>query len=304
MARRPRPRPAPGTAVSDSDEAPRPVPVLLAATLHWLAPVSPGQSVDGTLGGGGPAEALLAASAPAGRLLGLDLDPAAVERARARLARFGERAQLVHASVREIAALAARHGFVPSDGVLFDLGRSSFQLAERDRGFSFQAEQPLDMRFDPGRGESAADLLNRRAEAELADIFYRYGEERRSRQLAREVVARRARRPFATTSDLLDAVARVLGPRRGRLHPATRIFQALRIAANDELEALRAGLRGAASILAPGGRLAVISFHSLEDRIVKQFFRGSGPEADSSAPPLRPLTPKPVIASAAELAAN
>jgi 16S rRNA (cytosine1402-N4)-methyltransferase len=157
--------------------------------------------------------------------------------------------------------------------------------------------------MDPALEESAADLLNSRGESELADIFYYYGEERRSRRLARTAVERRARSPFRTSTDLVDAVIRALGPKRGRIHPATRIFQALRIAVNDELEALREGLRGAAAILAPGGRLAVISFHSLEDRIVKQFFRGPEGEA-ASAWPLRALTPKPLVPGADEITAN
>ncbi len=277
------------------------IPVLLREALAWLAPRPGGRYVDGTLGGGGHAEAVLEASAPSGRLLGLDADPAAVARVRERLARFGERVELVQSNFREVAEVAARHGFVPADGVLFDLGLSSFQLGESARGFSFQGDQPLDMRLDPSLPETAADLLNRRSESELADIFYRYGEERRSRRLARAVVARRARSPFRTTADLVETVIRALGPKRGRIHPATKVFQALRIAVNDELEALREGLRGAASILAPGGRLVVISFHSLEDRIVKQFFRG---EAAASSVPLRPLTPKPVVPGPEEVAAN
>jgi 16S rRNA (cytosine1402-N4)-methyltransferase len=210
----------------------------------------------------------------------------------------------VHANFRELAEVARARGFAPAQGVVLDLGLSSFQLAEAARGFSFQGEQPLDMRFDPSLPDSAADLLNRRSAAELADIFYQYGEERRSRRLARVVEEWRIRQPFRTSADLVAAVTRGLGPRRGRLHPATRVFQALRIAVNDELGALRDGLRAAAAILAPGGRLAVISFHSLEDRIVKQFLRGTGAEADPQGPPLRPLTPKPLTAGPEELARN
>jgi 16S rRNA (cytosine1402-N4)-methyltransferase len=278
------------------------VPVLLAEVVDWLAPVSGGRYVDGTLGGGGHAEAILEASSPDGRLLGLDADPAAVERVGARLERFGDRATLVQANFRELERVARAHDCVPTQGALLDLGLSSYQLGEAERGFSFRGEQPLDMRFDPALPESAADVLNTWPESDLADVFYQYGEERRSRRLARVAVERRVARPFRTTTDLVEAVTRALGPKRGRIHPATRIFQALRIAVNDELGALRDGLRGAAAILAPGGRLAVISFHSLEDRLVKQFFRDGDP--DEGVRPLRPLTPKPLVASDAELAAN
>jgi 16S rRNA (cytosine1402-N4)-methyltransferase len=278
------------------------VPVLLAEVVGWLAPVSGGRYVDGTLGGGGHAEAILEASAPAGRLLGLDADRAGGGGVAARLERFGDRAELVQANFRTVERVARDHAFVPAQGTLLDLGLSSFQLGETERGFSFRGEQALDMRFDPALPESAADLLNTWPESDLADVFYQYGEERRSRRLARVAVERRAGRPFRTTTDLVEAVTRALGPKPGRIHPATRIFQALRIAVNDELGALREGLRGAAAILAPGGRLAVISFHSLEDRLVKQFFRDGDPRDGSR--PLRPLTPKPLVASEAELDAN
>jgi 16S rRNA (cytosine1402-N4)-methyltransferase len=185
---------------------------------------------------------------------------------------------------------------------VLDLGLSSDQLASAERGFSFRSDGPLDMRFDQNGEPTAADLLNEADEQELADIFYRYGEERRSRRLASVIVAQRRSQAFSTTADLVAVVEKALGGRRGRLHPATRAFQALRIAVNHELDALRAGLAGAARILAEGGRLVVISFHSLEDRIVKQFIAGraAGPPEES----LRPLTRKPLVASAAEVASN
>lgn len=278
------------------------VPVLLAEVLAALRPRSGGRYVDGTLGGASYTAALLAASGPDGRVLGLDADPEAIERARTRLAAFGTRARLVHGNFRDLRALARAHGFEPADGVVLDLGLSSDQLARAERGFSFQLDGPLDMRFDRTRGETAADLLNRADEAELADVFYYYGEERRARRLARAVLERRAQRRFERTGDLVGVVESALGGRHGRLHPATRPFQALRIAVNAELDALREGLAGAAAILADGGRLMVVSFHSLEDRIVKQFIRA---HADGAAlPRLRALNKKPLVPSEAEREAN
>jgi len=186
------------------------------------------------------------------------------------------------------------------DGIVIDLGLSSRQLDASGRGFSFREDEPLDMRFDPTRGPTAADLLNDLDEPELADLIYRHGEEPRSRRLARTIVQRRMHAPFRTTGDLVAAVASALGPRRGRINPATRTFQALRIAVNDELGALDAVLPQAAGLLKPGGTLAVIAFHSLEDRRVKQFFRGGGAE-DA---PLRPLSKRPIVPSDAEVERN
>lgn len=276
-------------------------PVLPGPTLAYLQPRPGGRYVDATVGSGGHAAAVLAASAPDGRLLGLDADPAALEVARAALASFGDRAVLVQANFRDLGAVARARGFVGVQGVLLDLGLSSRQLEASGRGFSFQRDEPLDMRFDPEQPVTAAELLNTLPERELADLFYRYGEEPRSRRLARVVVRRRERRPFQTTGDLVAAVEEALGPRRGRTHPATRVFQALRIAVNDELGALEAALPQAVELLAPGGRLVVISFHSLEDRIVKQFLRAA---AAGERPRLAVLTQRPIVADAAELAAN
>jgi 16S rRNA (cytosine1402-N4)-methyltransferase len=275
-------------------------PVLLAEVVHWLAPRAGGLYVDATLGNGGHASAILDASAPNGRLLGLDADPAAIEVARARLVPFGERAVLVNRNFRDLAEIAPAAGFDAVDGIVIDLGISSRQLDVGGRGFSFRHDEPLDMRFDPSAGESAADLLARADEQEIADMLYHYGEEHRSRRVARAIVRQRERAPIATTHDLVRAVESALGPRRGRISPATKSFQALRIAVNGELEALDAVLPAAASILRPGGRLAVIAFHSLEDRRVKQFFRAGGRE-DA---PLAELTRKPLVPSSDELARN
>ena len=276
------------------------VTVLLDEVVDWLRPRGGGAYIDCTLGGGGHAAGLLAASAPDARLLGLDADPEALAVARERLAEFGPRLVTAHANFRDLAEVARAHRFERVDGIVMDLGLSSRQLEASGRGFSFRADEPLDMRFDPEGGETAADLLNRADEAELADLLYGFGEERRSRRLAREIVRRRAQRPFATTNDLIAAVEAALGRRRGKIHPATRTFQALRISVNGELDALDAALPQAAALLAPGGCLAVIAFHSLEDRRVKHFFRGGGgPNA-----PLRALTRRPIVPSDAELAAN
>jgi 16S rRNA (cytosine1402-N4)-methyltransferase len=261
------------------------IPVLLEEALQTLAPRSGGRYIDATLGGGGHAEAILEASAPEGRLLGLDADPRAIARVQQRLARFGPRAILVQANFRNIAAVARAQHFQPVDGILFDLGVSSYQFDEAGQGFSFSQEGPLDMRMDPEAGPSAADLVNTLEADDLADILYRYGEERRSRRIARAIVANR---PIATTTQLAEVVLKAIGRRPGaRLHPATRTFQALRIAVNDELGALEAALPQALDLLKPGGFLAVISFHSLEDRIVKHYFRQES--RDCICPPHTPV---------------
>jgi len=261
------------------------IPVLLEEALQTLAPRSGGRYIDATLGGGGHAEAILEASAPEGRLLGLDADPRAIARVQQRLARFGPRAILAQANFRNIAAVARAQHFQPVDGILFDLGVSSYQFDEAGQGFSFSQEGPLDMRMDPEAGPSAADLVNTLEADDLADILYRYGEERRSRRIARAIVANR---PIATTTQLAEVVLKAIGRRPGaRLHPATRTFQALRIAVNDELGALEAALPQALDLLKPGGVLAVISFHSLEDRIVKHYFRQES--RDCICPPHTPV---------------
>jgi 16S rRNA (cytosine1402-N4)-methyltransferase len=290
------------------------VPVLYEAVLAHLA-LGPGSLViDGTLGGAGHASGLLQATAPNGRLLGLDRDPEAIARARERLAPFGRRAVLVQSSFAELDAVARRHDFAPADGVLLDLGLSSYQLAAPERGFSFVKDGPLDMRFDPSQGPTAADLVHQLSVEELADILYRYGEEKQSRRIARAIAEAR---PIETTGQLAEVIARAAGGSRrrtGRIHPATQSFQALRIAVNDELGALEAVLPQAVSSLRPGGRVAVISFHSLEDRMVKRFFRRQA--QDCVCPPpqpvctcqheatLRVITRKPLRADEAEVARN
>ncbi len=250
-------------------------PVLLSETLAVLEPRSGGRYVDGTVGGGGHAEAILERSSPDGRLLGFDLDPAAVARVRRRLERFGDRVVVVQGSFADLERLVRWEGFAPADGVLLDLGLSSFQLAAPERGFAIREPGPLDMRFNPEPGTpTARDLLASLSTDELADLLRRYGEEPFARRIARAIVAQRARHPLETTADLAALVERVVGRQRGRVHPATRTFQALRIAVNRELEALEQALPQAIEVLAPGGRLAVITFHSLEDRIVKRYFSG------------------------------
>ncbi len=269
------------------------VPVLAGPSLESLAIRPSGTYVDATFGAGGHSALILAALAPSGRLIALDADPSAGARAPA-----DPRFTLVHANFRELAAQLDALEIARVDGVLFDLGVSSMQLDEGERGFSFRVAAPLDMRMDPTRGESAADFLAHRSEHEIADAIYAFGEEKKSRRIARSIVAlREAGTPVRDTADLANVVARaVRAPGHARIHPATRTFQALRIAVNDELGALRDGLDAALARTQPGGRIAVISFHSLEDRIVKQTFRED--------PRVHAVTRKPIVADEAEVAAN
>jgi len=295
-------------------EADEHVPVLLSEAIGGLALVPGTDCIDGTLGGAGHAAALLIATAPNGRLLGLDADPEALLRAEARLARFGDRAVLVQANFRDMASVAASHGFGRVRTVLLDLGISWYQVASAERGFSFQAEGPLDMRFDPRTPLMAAEIVNDWTADELAGVIYRYGEERQSRRLARAIVAAR---PLSTTSELAGVVSRAMAQRahhRARRDPATRVFQALRIAVNDELGSLEVVLQQVLELLEPGGRFAVITFHSLEDRIVKRFVQRE--VRDCICPPdfpacrcehkatLRAITGRPVCPSEAEIRAN
>ena len=286
------------------------IPVLLAPTLALLEVRQGGRYIDGTVGGGGHALAILEASGPDGRLLGLDQDPQALQIAGARLP--NDQVVLVNANFRDLQRVASEHGFTNVDGILLDLGVSSLQFDTAERGFAFQHDAPLDMRMSPATPVTAADLVNSLPEGELADIIYEYGEEPASRRIARAIVAAR---PIQTTGQLAQVVARAAGkPGRWRIHPATRTFQALRIAVNDELGALTAALPQAVSLLAPGGRLAVNSFHSLEDRIVKTFFRDEA--RDCICPPRQPvctcghtatlriITRKPVEADEAEVQQN
>jgi 16S rRNA (cytosine1402-N4)-methyltransferase len=292
------------------------VTVLPRETLDLLTPRPGALFLDGTLGGGGHAALLLERTAPDGRVLGIDADPAALDRARQRLpeAVASGRLVLAQGNFAALADLARAAKFAPVDGILLDLGLSSDQLADRTRGFSFAVDAPLDMRFDPTRGQSAADLVNTLDEADLADLIYRYGEERRSRAIARRIAAQRSRAPIERSGELARLVESVIHGRPGGIHPATRTFQALRIAVNDELGSLEAALPAALDALRPGGRIVVISFHSLEDRIVKRFFQAEErgcvcpPELPTCvcgrSPRLRILTRHPVTAGEAELAAN
>jgi 16S rRNA (cytosine1402-N4)-methyltransferase len=253
------------------------LPVLVEEVLEMLAPAPGSLHIDATLGGGGHAERILEAANPDGRLLGLDADALAIARVEARLgSQFGDRLVLRQANFRELADVAPEAGFAAVDGCLFDLGLSSYQLADRDRGFGFRAGGPLDMRFDTTRGVPAAELLASLDTAELTALFRRYGEEPKAPRIARAIVDARKVAPVATAEELAALVERVAPPNprlRRRTHPATRVFQALRIAVNEELEALQAGLAAALDLLRPGGRLVVLSYHSLEDRIVKRFFQ-------------------------------
>ena len=254
------------------DSGKRHDPVMPAEAVEGLRARAGGAYVDCTLGDGGHTAAILAASAPTGRVLALDADPDALTASQERLAPFGRRVRLARSNFARVACVARAEGFAPAHGVLFDLGLSSRQLDGAERGFSFQRPGPLDMRFAPDEGRTAADLVNGLSEQELADLLWKYGEEPRSRRIARGIVAAR---PITDAAGLADVVRRSAGYGRGRTHPATRTFQALRIAVNDELAALEAGLRGAADILADNGRLVTIAYHSLEDRMVKEFVRGN-----------------------------
>ncbi len=264
-------------------------PVMLGEVLEGLNLRVAGTYLDGTFGRGGHARAVLARLGPEGRLLLMDRDPAAVAAARRE---FGGdvRVAIRHGSFADLAAWEATHAGL--DGVLFDLGVSSPQLDDAARGFSFRADAPLDMRMDPGCGESAAEFLARADEGEIADVLWKFGEERKARRIAHAIVARRRERPIARTGELAELVARVVGRDASGKHPATRSFQALRIAVNDELGALARGLAGALARLRPGGRLVVISFHSLEDRQVKHFLR-----AHAQPPPTRRGLPPPATAA-------
>jgi 16S rRNA (cytosine1402-N4)-methyltransferase len=249
--------------------AARHVPVLLAEAIAALAPRAGGRYLDATFGAGGYTRALLAA-APETRVLALDRDPGAIRAGQSLVEKAQGRLTLIEARFSQLDDVAERAGFAPLDGVVFDIGVSSMQFDEAPRGFSFRADGPLDMRME-GRGESAADIVNDADEETLADILYFYGEERAARRIARAVVHERKSARLDSTRALASIVERVAPARPGDIHPATKTFQALRIAVNDELGELVAGLHAAERVLRPGGRLAVVAFHSLEDRIVKQF---------------------------------
>ena len=250
--------------------APAHIPVLLEEAVKSLDIQPGGRYIDCTLGGGGHAAAILERSSPGGQLLGIDADPEAIKIAGARLEAWNASNLLINENFVNLQAVCYKHDFFPVHGILFDLGLSSLQLKDSGRGFSFQRAAPLDMRFNPDQEFTAADIVNRYSEAELAHIIKGYGEEGYSRQIARRIIQER---PLKTTRQLAGVIERVYGGRRGRIHPATRTFQALRVAVNQELENLDSALRQAVSLLGFGGRLVVISYHSLEDRIVKQFMQ-------------------------------
>ncbi len=295
----------------ESRETPVHVPVLLDEVLAYLAPRPGAVIVDATIGEGGHAEAILKRIAPAGRLIGLDRDADAVARSEERLRPFGQNIIVRQANFAALGSALDEAGVGHVDGILFDLGVSSRQLFEPARGFSFDRQGPLDMRMDLRQAITAADLVNTLSERDLANLIYRYGEERASRRIARQIVTRR---PLVTTRDLVRAVEAALGGGRGRLHPATRTFQALRIATNAETDALMSGFPEAITRLRPGGRICVIAFHSLEDRIVKQVFglAARGCSCPPDAPictcgrqrTLRIITKKPVTATSAEVHRN
>ena len=295
------------------------LPVMVEEVMAALSPVAGSFLVDATVGGGGHAVRILEATSPDGRLLGLDADPAAVARSAARLAPFGERVTLRQANFARLGEVAPAAGFEAVDGVLFDLGLSSYQLADAARGFSFRAEGPLDLRFDPSRGRPASELINELDAAALERLLRTYGEEPFARRIARAIVREREVTPIATARGLAALIERAVprppgGSRRARLHPATRTFQALRIAVNEELETLPVALAAALELLRPGGRLAVLSYHSLEDRLVKRFVAAERrgcvcpPELPvcvcGHAPRLRPVGPAPGRPGAQEVAAN
>ena len=271
------------------------VPVLLDEVLGLLTPARGGIFVDCTVGLGGHTRALLTHGAA--QVLGIDRDGAALERAREALAEFGERVTLVHADYRELDAILTARGIETVNGILADLGVSSMQLDAEGRGFSFRRDEPLDMRMDTSQGETAAEMLASVEEGELADVIYQLGEERHSRRIARALVRAREERPLTTTGQVAEVVRRASRTKRyHRIDPATRTFQALRIWVNRELEGLDAFLEVAAARLAPAGRLAVISFHSLEDRVVKHTFR--------RLETVRVLTKRPITADEHEVARN
>jgi len=276
--------------------APTHIPVLLEETIEALAVQPGGRYIDCTLGAGGHAIAILDRSSPGGQLLGIDADPEAIAAARARLEAHSRSTLLVNDNFASLKAIAIKYDFYPVHGILFDLGLSSPQLESSGRGFSFQHDEPLDMRLNPTQEVTAADIVNTSPEAKLAQLIRTLGEERHSHRIARYIVQKR---PIKTTLELVRAIEQAVGSRRGRIHPATRTFQALRIAVNHELENLNSALEQAASLLGFGGRLVVISYHSLEDRIVKRFMHEEAGKAH-----LRLVYKKVITPSLAEVHFN
>ena len=286
-------------------------PVLLEEAIGALKIERGGRYIDCTVNGGGHAAVIMEECTPGGILLGIDADPSALKVARERLRSYGADVILVNENFKYLESIAGRHGFRPVNGIIFDLGMSSLQLEDPLRGFSFQHDSPLDMRFGPNQAVTAADIVNGYGERELAQLLFKYGEEGRGRQIARSIVRNR---PVRTTLELARIVEKVVGRERGRIHPATRTFQALRIAVNEELENLELALEQAVRLLGTGGRLVVISFHSLEDRLVKNFLRREAqgclcsPEVPACTcghtPQLKVMTRRAVRPSQEELQSN
>ncbi|HEX7589265.1 MAG TPA: 16S rRNA (cytosine(1402)-N(4))-methyltransferase RsmH [Anaerolineae bacterium] len=267
------------------------VTVLFQEVIAYLAPQAGRCYIDATLGAGGHAAGILEASSPNGRLLGLDADPAALAVAAEKLAAYGDRAVLVHSNFERLGEVAAANKCIPADGIVLDLGLSSMQLSDPTRGFSFQSDGALNMRFNPDDPTTAADLVNSLDEEELADLIYEYGEERASRRIARAIVHAR---PIRTASRLAQVIESAIG-RHGKIHPATRTFQALRIEVNREIEVLEKVLPQISEILGPHGKVAIISFHSLEDRLVKNFFRSSTALNVLTKHPIRPTHDEEIL---------
>jgi 16S rRNA (cytosine1402-N4)-methyltransferase len=282
------------------------VPVLVKEVVHFLQPRTQGVYVDATVGEGGHAEVLLRASAPNGRLIGIDRDAEVLEITRRRLGPFGARVELVHGHAVELRSILDTLQVSLANGILLDLGVSSYQLETAERGFSFTREGPLDMRMNRMGEQTAAELLNSLGEAELVELIQRYGEERWARRIARGILRARRLAPLQTTQNLAVIITQVVPPssRPPRIHPATRTFQALRIAVNHELSTLEDSLRVAVACLNPGARLCVIAYHSLEDRIVKRTFRALGALQERTSPQVQLLTRKPITCSLAERQIN
>ncbi len=291
-------------------------PVLLKETMDMLAPRPGGLYVDCTMGGGGHAYEIIKRAMPGGKLLALDQDAAAIAAGKEKLAQFGQSVQIIKANFSQLAQVAKEVAWGQVNGILFDIGVSSYQLDEKERGFSYMNNGPLDMRMDATANvPTAADIINKTEEKILADLIYQYGEERYSRRIAKRIVEAREIKPITTTRELVELIRGAIPSSNGEdQHPAKRTFQALRIAVNNELKILEKGLMDAFDLLAPGGRLAVITFHSLEDRIVKEMFRQWGrgcicpPEMPictcNHQPEVLVLTRKPIIATKEEIEAN
>jgi 16S rRNA (cytosine1402-N4)-methyltransferase len=288
-------------------------PVMVREVVELLGVKPGGRYIDGTVGGGGHAEAIMKRAGEQGALLGIDRDAEAIGRAGQRLAPWGDRCRLVHGNFSELESLASAAGWSEADGVLLDLGMSSYQVDTPERGFSFQHEGPLDMRMDVRQALTAAQVVNTYEEKELADLLWRLGEERAARRIARWIVEERERAPMTSTRQLADLVERAKG-RRGRAHPATQTFQALRMEVNREIEAVDRGVAAALRVVRPGGRVAVITFHSLEDRAAKQMFarhagrweslQAGGERWVGEPPRVRWISKKPVVATDEEVEAN